>query len=149
MLGRLPDDLESSAGVFLVRALADFGWDGEHAAEMRGQGDTFFESDDALAVRWGDEDDEDGLQVDADQIFHMLFHVGNIGETHAMMLCLFFGVLPHDVDLEVLRDDDARRKALAAATLPPQGSPGIEAFAELLRALALAASLDVDVLIDG
>lgn len=157
LIGRLPDDLDSTAGQFLTRAVADFGWDGAHAAELRAQGDTFFEADDALAARWGepdagaadDDDEADGFELDTDQIFQMLFHVGHISPAHATMLALFFGVLPHDVDVEILRDDEVRRQALAAATLPAQGSPEVEAMAMFLRTLAQAAQLDVDVLVDG
>lgn len=155
LLGRLPEDLDSTAGRFLTRAIADFGWNGAHAAEMRGQGDTIFESDEALAVRWGepgggdDGDDDDGFQVDTDQVFEMLFHVGPISPAHATMLALFFGVLPHDLDLAVLGSDDTCRRALAAATVPREADEAIEPLAGFLRALAQAAAHDVHVLIDG
>lgn len=147
LLGLLPDDLETTAGQLLLRALDDFGWDGEHAAGMREQDDTFFESNQALGVSWDDGDDP--VEIDADQVFHMLFHVGNVGATHAFMVCLFFGVVPHDLDLAALADPAARASALAQAVVPQPPSEACEPMAQFLHALVTAARLDLDVVIDG
>lgn len=147
LLGLLPDDIESTAGQLLVRAIADFDWDGAHAAGMREQGDTFFESDQALGVAWGE--GESGIEVDTNQLFHMLFHVGHLEATHAFMACLFFGVIPHDLDIAALGDPAARTQALRTATVPQPPTEACEPFATFLHALATAARLDVDVLIDG
>jgi hypothetical protein len=143
LLGLLPDDLTTTAGQLLVRAVADFDWDGEHAGAMRSQGDTFFESDEALAVSWGE------FELDTNQLFHMLFHVGAIGSTHAFMVCLFFGIVPHDLDLGALTDPAARLHALQTATPPAPPSEACEPLAAFLQTLATAARLDLDVLVDG
>src|SRR5687768_11761992 len=50
LLGLLPDDLTTTAGQILVRAIEDFGWDGADAEKMRDDDQTFFESDSALGV---------------------------------------------------------------------------------------------------
>lgn len=147
LLGLLPDDLGTTAGRLLVRAIEDFDWTGQHAAEMRAQGDTFFESREALAVSWGEGDDE--IQIDSDQLFHMLFHVGAIGATHAFMICLFFGIVPHDTDLDVLADEAARGRALSQAVVPQPPLEACEGMARFLHALVTAARVDCDVLIDG
>src|SRR5262249_8370605 len=102
LLRLLPDDLSSTAGQLLQRAVADSVAAGATAAGMRDDGDTFFESRQALSVTWGEGDG--AFEIDSDQIFHMLFHVGHLGSTHALMVCLFFGVLPHDTELEALGD---------------------------------------------
>src|SRR6185312_3775806 len=52
LMARLPESLATTAGVFLVRALADFGWDGAPIAKLRAAGNTFFESKVAYGVRW-------------------------------------------------------------------------------------------------
>ena len=145
MVGR-PKEL-TTAGRLLVRAVTDFGWEGEHAAKMRADHGTFFESHEALAIRWGD--GEAAFELDANQIFHMLFHVGPIGATHAFMACLFFGVIPHDVELSVLQDPAERAQVLRTATVPQPPSDACGPFATFLHALATAARLDLDVLIDG
>lgn len=147
LLGLLPDDIESTAGQLLVRAVDDFDWDGEHAAGMREQDDTFFESSQALAVSWGE--GEHAIEIDSNQIFHMLFHVGHLGATHAFMVCLFFGVVPHDLEVSALGDPAARARSLRTATVPQPPSEACEPLAAFLHALATAARLDVDVLIDG
>jgi hypothetical protein len=147
LLGLLPDDLETTAGQLLVRAIDDFDWDGEHAAGMRAQDDTFFESREALAVSWGE--GEHVIEIDTNQLFHLLFHVGHLGATHAFMACLFFGVIPHDLELSALGDPAARAQALKTAQVPQPPSEACEPIAAFLHALATAARLDVDVLIDG
>ncbi len=150
LLGLLPDDLDTTAGQLLVRALDDFDWNGEHAADMRTQDDTFFENRQALAVSWdSDEDEGDAVEIDTDQLFHMLFHVGNVGSSHAFMVCLFFGVVPHDLDLDALADPAARASALAQALVPQPPTEACEPMASFLHALVTAARLDVDVVIDG
>ncbi len=147
LLGLLPDDLDTTAGKLLVRAIEDFDWDGHHAAEMRAHGDTFFECREALAVRWGEGEDE--VQIDSDQLFHMLFHVGPVGSTHAFMVCLFFGIVPHDLDLDALTEPGARAAALAQAAVPQPPLEACEGLAQFLHALVTAARLDCDVLVDG
>lgn len=163
LLSRLPDDLDSTAGTFLVAAMEDFDWSGEQAASMRAEGDTYFESDEAAQVSWGGgeededegeaegDDDEDGgaITIDADQVFHMLFHVGHIQPTHATMLCLFFGLLPHDLDVEVLRDPERRAQALIAARTQADPDEDLGGIDEFLESLALAAAHGYNVLIDG
>lgn len=147
LLGLLPDDLGTTAGQLLVRAIADFEWNGEHAAGMRADGDTFFESDAALAVAWGE--GADAVEIDTNQLFHLLFHVGPIGSTHAFMVCLFFGVVPHDLDVDALGDPAARADALRTAAVPQPPTESCQPFAAFLHTLVTAARLDCDVLVDG
>jgi hypothetical protein len=114
---------------------------------MRAQGDTFFECNEAMAVSWGEGDHR--VEIDSNQLFHMLFHVGHLGATHAFMVCLFFGVIPHDLELGALGDPAARAQALQTAAVPQPPSEACEPLAAFLHALATAARLDIDVLIDG
>jgi hypothetical protein len=79
----------------------------------------------------------------------MMFLVGNLAPTHSLMLALFTGVIPHDISLHELKDDAGRKRALAAAHVPAEADPEIEQFAAFLRTLAIAARLDVPVLVDG
>ena len=79
----------------------------------------------------------------------MMFMVGNLAPTHCLMLALFCGVIPHDTSLHDLKDADGRARALAAADLPAEADPDIEQLAAFLRTLAVAARLDVSILVDG
>jgi hypothetical protein len=140
---RLPQDMRCTAGHFLQRAIADFGWDGAPSAKMRAQGRTFFESPTPLSGSW-----PDGFSFTSDQLFHMLFHVGHLGATHSLMVALFLGVLPHDLDPQILGDRARRAQMLGLAGVPPQEGQR-EQMAEVLRALVMAARLEVDLLVDG
>jgi hypothetical protein len=148
LMARLPTSLACSAGVLLVRGLAELGWTGEPVAKLRAAGDTYFESRVAYGVRW---DGENGgvIEMSSDQLFQMMFLVGPLAPMHSLMLALFTGMIPHDTPLQDLKDADARARALAAAHLPAQPDPDVEQVAAFLRTLAIAARLDVPILVDG
>jgi hypothetical protein len=147
LMSRLPTTLDCAAGTLLARGLGEFGWDGAPTAKLRAAGTTYFESRAPYGVRWQGEDGT--IEISSDQLFQMMFMVGNLAPTHCLMLVLFCGVLPHDISLYDLKDMQARSRALATAVLPPQADPDIEQLAVFLRTLALAARLEVSVLIDG
>ena len=131
LLSRLPDRLESGAGYMLTAAMKDFAWDGAQAADMRSQGETFFRLRKPPARSWP------GLTISGDQMFHMMFHLGPLGSSHSMMLCLFFGLLA------VSEEEDAR-----PSTIQPETGNALQMI-EFLNTLAFAASTKLDILIDG
>jgi hypothetical protein len=147
LMARLPEKLACTAGALLVRGLAEFGWDGAPTAKLRSAGQTFFESRVPYGVRW--ESPDGVIEISSDQLFQMMFMVGNLQPTHCLMLALFFGVIPHDTSLHDLKDDDGRTRALAAANVATEADADIEQLAAFLRALAVAARLDVPILVDG
>jgi len=147
LMSRLPTNLQCTAGALLARGLDEFQWDGGPAKKLRDSGTSFFESRAPYGVRW---EGENGiLEVSSDQLFQMMFMVGSIAPTHGLMLVLFCGLIPHDTSLHELKDKPGRDRVLAAADLPTQTDPDIEQLAAFLRMLALAARLDVNVLIDS
>jgi hypothetical protein len=148
LMSRLPQTLASTAGAMLVRALGELGWTGEPAATLRASGTTYFESRVAHGVRW-EAADGSATEMSSDQLFQMMFMVGPLAPTHCLMLALFTGVIPHDTSVHDLKDAQGREHALAGAHLAPDADPDIEQFAAFLRCVALAARLDVPVLIDG
>lgn len=147
LMSRLPRSLATTAGQLLVRALEDFGWDGEHAAGMRADDDTFFESRVPYGVRWGEGDD--AAELSSDQLFHLLFHVGHLAPAHSLLAALFLGVLDHDVDLDVLRDPAERARRLAAAVIEAPSDPAVQPMADFVATLAAAAASELTILIDG
>ena len=147
LMSRLPTTLDCTAGTLLVRGLGEFGWDGSPAARLRSAGTTYFESRAPYGVRW--QSDGTTIEISSDQLFQMMFMVGNLAPTHCLMLSLFCGVLPHDIDIRDLKDGDGRTRALAAAHLTTETDADIEQLAAFLRTVATAARLDVSVLIDG
>jgi len=150
LMSRLPSTLDCTAGTLLARGLAEFGWDGAPAAKLRGGSTTYFESRAPYGVRWQAPNGTSGtIEISSDQLFQMMFMVGNLAPTHCLMLALFCGVLPHDISLYDLKDSQGRARALAAADLPAQPDADLEQLAAFLRTVAVAARLDVSVLIDG
>jgi hypothetical protein len=147
LMSRLPESLACTAGALLVRGLAEFGWDGAPTAKLRSAGTTYFESRAPYGVRW--ESNDGMIEISSDQLFQMMFMVGNLAPTHCLMLALFTGVIPHDTSLHDLKDDGGRKRALAAATVASEADPDIEQLAAFLRALGVAARLDVPILVDG
>ncbi len=130
LLSCLPESLETPAGYLFQSPIPDIAWDGAQATEMRGQGDTFFELRTAPVRRWSP-----AFAVSGDQLFHMMFHVGHIGSSHAMMVGMFFGFV-------TLGD--------AAPEPPPvPASANAQQMARFLSTLGQAASEKLDVLIDG
>jgi len=147
LMSRLPKTLDCTAGALLARGLGEFGWDGAPVARLRTHGTTFFESRAPYGVRWQSEGET--IEISSDQLFQMMFMVGDLAATHCLMLALFCGVIPHDISLHDLKDRAGRLRALEAATLPAHPDPEIEQLAAFLRTLALAARLEVSIVIDG
>lgn len=148
LMALLPARLDCTAGEFLVRAVRDFGWDGSYAANLRGQGDVFFEGQEPCRRDWGGE-----LAMSSDQLFDMLFGVGDLQPAHAAMLTLFLGLVPHDIDVDSLSaafGEPARLRALFhACPIPAEPESGTGGVHRFLGALRMAAALDVPLAIDG
>jgi hypothetical protein len=143
LMSRLPTTLACTAGTLLVRGLGEFGWDGAPVAKLRASGTTYFESRAPYGVRWQGEDGV--VEISSDQMFQMMFMVGNLAPAHCLMLALFCGAIPHDASLHSLKD----RRALDGADVPLQADPDIEQLAAFVRALVAAARLDATIAIDG
>ena len=170
LLDRLPRDLSTTAGYTLHSALIDFGWDGGYAARLRaadrervarGESLMHFESEQAIlrdeAGRYRDErrgeapsTRSDGrnerLDVDSNQAFDMLFGEGHVQAAHPLLLCLFFGLLPHDIspaDLGVLSTDPSSLPNRVILPAPDRD------LARALRAVAAAAALGRQFLIQS
>jgi hypothetical protein len=141
------DHARLTAGTLLARGLGEFGWDGAPAARLRSAGTTYFESRAPYGVRW--QHDRGTIEISSDQLFQMMFMVGNLAPTHCLMLVLFCGVLPHNIDIFDLKDSDCRTRALTIADLATEPDADIEQLAAFLRTLAIAARLEVSVMIDG
>jgi hypothetical protein len=148
LMARMPVNLQCAAGALLVRGLAEFNWDGSPAAKLRAAGATYFESKVAYGVRW-QADDGSQIEMSSDQLFQMMFMVGQLNPAHCLMLALFTGVIPHDTSLHDLKDGPGRQRVLAAAHVESHPDPEIEQLAAFLRTLAVAARLDVPILVDG
>jgi hypothetical protein len=147
LMARLPENLGCTAGALLVRGLGEFNWDGSPVAKLRAAGTTYFESRAPYGVRW--ESPDGNIEFSSDQLFQMMFLVGNLAPTHSLMLALFLGVIAHDTSVYLLKDTPGKQAALAASNVPTEPDGDIEQLAAFLRMLALSARLEHPILVDG
>lgn len=127
LMSLLPADLESSGGYILQSAVADFEYDGGMFLDMRPQ-DMFFESPTPVERTWA------SFALTSDQLLQMLFGLGGLQTGHCQMMCLILGMIQTE-------DEEPH-------SLPQPPEEAIE-MAYAINALALAASLEVSLLIDA
>lgn len=87
LLNQLPAPTEPLIWLLLKQGVDNFQYDGQTIAALRQQSDTYFE-DQKAAVRILGEFD-----LDANQVFEMIFSVGDISPNHAGILLLFFNAI--------------------------------------------------------
>jgi hypothetical protein len=151
LMSLLPEDIATTAGVLLLHAVADHGWDGSYAAELRRQQGIFFESREPLWQRWEPER-VDGPALSSDVVFDMLFGVGPLNPAHSRMVALFLGLVPHTVlpaDLGALMEEPARFAAALRFPAVPEGQPHLQQLAGFLHTMCVSGALDTTTLIDG
>ena len=149
LMARLPADLNSVLGSLLQKAIADFNYDGAPVAALRRQGQVFFERNRPVKRKWGGF--FSGKTISSDQILQAIFFVGPIAQAHAVLLCLFLGLGPAQLDAATLTTLMTTPAARAELLSTPQASPNpeLEQLTEFLTALRTAAALDVRMLIDA
>lgn len=147
LLEQLPVPDDALVWMLLKRGIEEFGYDGSSVTPLRQSGDQFFEQQGVMSRRLGE------VSVTSDQVFEMLFLLGNVQPTHAGVLLLFFGAIDRDLTAEQIMN-------LTPPTDPVKNHPFLLPFkadddrtiAELksyLYALYLAWTLNVRVLLDA
>jgi hypothetical protein len=94
LLDQLPDNEHPLPSFLLKRALQDFNYTGAVAASLRSQAGVFFESEERF------ERDIDGVLINSDHVFEMLFLSGPILPAHGSMLLQFFGGISPDLEAD-------------------------------------------------
>ncbi len=148
LMARLPGDLDSTAGKILQAANSQGPFDGSHIRDMR-RHQMFFDRRKPIARTW-----RRGLlrrwTYSSDHLLHMMIGLPQLHPTHCGVLALFLGVVPHNSPPDLVANRVAWREALAKARVGPgEGPPEVRPWINFLNAFALAAGLDVPVLIDG
>lgn len=152
LLARLPSDLDTTAGSLLRGAVRDLDYDGAPVAEIRRRGRGVFASPRPAIRRWGG---PDPWTLSSDQLWHPILCTGPLAPSHAGMVALFTGVIPHDVHPDeisrALADPAAARRVFGNARIaaPAASSAQVAAVARLLEAMAIAASLGAPLWIDA
>ncbi|MFL5246112.1 MAG: hypothetical protein ACJ8FY_28930 [Gemmataceae bacterium] len=132
LMAQLPDSLESPAGYLLRSAVRDFKYTGGMFLNMRPK-ENFFESRTPFKRKWGSW--LSGWTLNSDQLFHMLFGLGNLMPSHCKMMAIILGLIETGPETPVRP--------------PPTPEDQADQLANALNAVALAGSLDVNLLVDA
>lgn len=149
LLNQLPGINESLVWLLLKRGVDHFAYDGQQIAALRQEGDTYFEDRRPAERRLGE------FSLDANQVFDMIFNVGDIIPNHAAMLLLFFNAIER-ADLEA---DEIMQLAPATPEwierLPflhqvmPDDDQSTRELKGFLESLYIAWALNVKLLVDA
>lgn len=90
LLKRLPTPSEPLVWLLLKQGVENFYYDGEKIRALRESSDVYFEDRYAKAAVLGE------IQMDANQVFEMIFSVGPIKPNHAGVLLLFFRAIARE-----------------------------------------------------
>lgn len=93
LLSRLPEPENALIWLLLRKGIEDLQYDGVRTRLLRQQG-LFFEQPVAQVRRLGE------FSITADQVFEMIFSVGDIIPNHAGILLLFFMVIPRNLQAD-------------------------------------------------
>jgi hypothetical protein len=149
LLERLPDIHSPLHWLLLRQGIQEMGYDGADVKPLRASG-TYFERATALGRDMGE------FSIDSDQVFEMMFLLGDVQPTHAAMLLQFFEAVPRATEAGQIVQIMNRQLTAAeiAAQYPLQLLPasGDDAtivdlkrfFAALHAAWMLAAPVSID-----
>jgi hypothetical protein len=148
LLNRLPTPDDTLVWLLLKRGVDNFLYDGQTIAALRIQGDTYFEDRKPAERRLGE------FSIDANQVFEMMFTVGDIIPNHAGVLLLFFHAIPRELDAAQIMQltpaapdaDEQHPFLLDRSSGPDPSTNDLKAF---FRALYIAWKLHVKVIIDA
>lgn len=94
LLNQLPTPDDALVWLLLKRGIEDFQYDGANIAHLRRSAAIYFEDQQAPVRRLGE------FSINADQLFEMLFAVGDIVPNHAGVLLLFLHAIPRDLQAD-------------------------------------------------
>ncbi|HEY4116357.1 MAG TPA: hypothetical protein VGM56_00825 [Byssovorax sp.] len=152
LMDRLPPVLGTVSGSFLVRAVRELGFDGAPVAKMRALPGVFFERERPVTQRWASE--RGTWEMTSDQLVHMTFFSGRSRASHALLLALVLGVVPHGISPEAIEPAVADPRTLADVMDPillPSAlmQTQLGEIARFLEAIRKAVSLGCDLVVDA
>jgi hypothetical protein len=151
LLSLLPDNLDSTAGVLLQKSVADFGYDGGPFVALRSN-PAFFESPQESQRTWRGKGFlgrfTTAFTLTSTQLLQMMFGVGELQPAHCQMLCLFLGLVPHDIASEQLQNSKTYLRVAFADYDVPNNVPDVDGFIHFCDALLRAVYIDLPVGID-
>jgi hypothetical protein len=147
LLGQFPDIHEPLVWLLLKQGIENFQYDGATVKALR-DGETYFEARTPPMRHMGD------FLLTANQVFEMLFVVGDIIPNHASVLLLFLKGLNRDLEAHVIMQltpapNDAAVKYPFQHDIKPNDDPTIAELKEFLHALYIAWRLNVNLQVDA
>jgi hypothetical protein len=136
LVSRLPDDLGGVLGKLLLKALAEFKWDGAPIDASRSR-DDLYSLKKPVERKWGAFLSK--KTVNSSQLLQILLGVGSMQPSHAKMVAFFFGFLTDSFKIDERPINEAA----------PTDNRGIVEFKLFLGAAALAGTANVPLLIDA
>ncbi len=133
--------------LLLSQTMQEFGLTGAgvQSATMRERPGVFFETGERFARNLEDN------QITTDQVFEMLFMVGDIQPPYGAMLLLFFGAIPRDMDAAAmmrLTERGVERSLPFTLEDDPDDDESILGLKGFFEALHIAYRLDVSLSLD-
>lgn len=146
LLNQLPTVRDALVYLLLKQGIDEFGYDGQSILPLR-LNETYFEDKIPAMRRLGEFD------ITANQVFEMVFNVGDIQPNHAAVLLLFFNALERDLQAEEIMNithtpEDAEQRYPFLHQDFPQDDDSISDFKRFLYALYVAWRLKVSVRLD-
>lgn len=148
LLDQLPVPDEALTWLLLRKGIEEFQYDGASVRPLRQTSDVYFEDRNPLVRRLGEFD------IDANQLFEMIFAVGTILPNHAALLLLFLHAIHRDLEAE-----DIMRITPAPANVAEHhpfliqhersDNDTLHEIKEFLAALYLAWKLNVPLIVDA
>lgn len=143
LLNRLPVPDDALVWLLLKQGVEEFQYDGSSLGSMRAANGVYFEFASEMTRKLGE------FKITNDQVFEMLFLLGNLNPKHAAVLLLFFHAIDRDLEAdEIMAVSDGKRTMPFLLTPQADDDQTILELKAFFHALYLAWKLNVRLLLD-
>jgi hypothetical protein len=127
--------------------VAEFNYDGSSIEPLRNSANVFFERDEPAKRLLG------AFEIDANQLFEMVFSVGNISPNHAAMLLMFVHAIERNMEADEIQaitsaPNGAAQRHPFILALNDVDDPSIAEYKAFFHALHTAWALNVQLILD-
>lgn len=147
-LDRMPVPDDTLVWMLLKQGVQEFKYDGSSIKPLREVTDAYFADSQPQVRKLGE------FSVDANQVFEMMFGVGNINPNHGAMLLLFLHAIRRELEADEIMaispaTPDAEQRYPLLVAPHDDDDQTIAEIKEFLRALHIAWRLKVRILVDA
>ena len=147
LIDRLPVPDEPLIWLLLKQGVKEFQYDGASVQPLREADQTYFEAPYGFTRKLGE------FEISSNQVFEMIFAVGNILPNHAGILLLLFNAIARDLDANVIMNiSPASENALEEHSFLLESDDSddrtVAEFKDLLHAMYTAWRLNVRLILD-